>query len=95
MADLGAALGLLVALIALSSAAIRRSPQALAATLAGIARAGLGTGLIVALTATGLSLADQVSAAVVSGSPQPSGRPSPTPGVGKASAASAPRRSRC
>ena len=69
MADLGAALGLLVALIALSSAAIRRSPQALAATLAGIVRAGLGTGLIVALTTTGLSLADQVSADVVSGSP--------------------------
>ena len=44
MADLGAALGLLVALIALASAAIRRSPQALAATLAGIARAGIGTG---------------------------------------------------
>ena len=30
MADLGAALGLLVALIALASAAIRRSPEALA-----------------------------------------------------------------
>ena len=35
MADLGAALGLLVALIALASAAIRRSPEALAATLVG------------------------------------------------------------
>jgi hypothetical protein len=69
MADLGAALGLLVALIALTSAAIHRSPQALAATLAGIARAGLGTGLIVTLTVTGLSLSDQVSADVVSGSP--------------------------
>jgi hypothetical protein len=69
MADLGAALGLLVALIALASAAIRRSPHALAATLAGIARAGIGTGLIVALTVIGLQVADQISAAVVSDSP--------------------------
>jgi hypothetical protein len=69
MADLGAALALLVALIALGSAAIRRSPQALAATIAGIVRAGIGTSLIVALTAIGLQLADQISAAVVSGSP--------------------------
>jgi hypothetical protein len=69
MADLGAALALLVALIALGSAAIRRSPQALAATIAGIARAGIGTSLVVALTAVGLQLADQISAAVVSGSP--------------------------
>ena len=69
MADLGAALGLLVALIALASAAIRRSPEALAATLAGIARAGLGTGLVVALTVIGLGIADQISSAVVTGSP--------------------------
>jgi hypothetical protein len=69
MADLGAALGLLVALIALGSAAVRRSPQALAATIAGIARAGIGTSLVVALTAIGLRVADQISAAVVSGSP--------------------------
>jgi hypothetical protein len=68
-ADLGAALGLLVALIALASAAIRRSPQALAATLAGIARAGIGTGLIVALTMIGLGVADQISSAVVTSSP--------------------------
>lgn len=69
MADLGAALGLLVALIALGSAAVRRNPQALAATIAGIVRAGIGTSLIVALTAVGLQVADQISAAVVSGSP--------------------------
>ena len=69
MADLGAALGLLVTMIAFASAAIRRSPEALAATLAGIARAGLGTGLVVALTVIGLGIADQVSSAVVSGSP--------------------------
>ena len=68
MADLGAALGLLVALIAFASAAIRRSPEALAAAIAGIVRAGIGTGLVVALTVIGLSLADQISAAVLSGS---------------------------
>jgi hypothetical protein len=70
MADLGAALGLLVALIALASAAVRRDPAALAGTIAGIARAGLGTGLVVALTVIGLGIADQVSSAVVGGSPQ-------------------------
>ena len=69
MADLGAALGLLVALIALGSAAVRRSPEALAATLSGIARAGIGTGLVVALTVIGLGIADQVSGAVVGSSP--------------------------
>jgi hypothetical protein len=69
MADLGAALALFVALIALGSAAIRRSPHALAATIAGIARAGIGTSLVVALTAIGLQVADQISAAVLSGSP--------------------------
>jgi len=69
MADLGAALGLLVALIAFASAAIRRSPEALAATLAGIVRAGLGTSLAVALTVIGLDVCDQISSAVLSGSP--------------------------
>ncbi len=69
MADLGAALGLLVTLIALASAAVRRSPEALAATIAGIARAGIGTGLVVALTVVGLGIADQISASVISSSP--------------------------
>lgn len=69
MADLGAALGLLVALIALASAAVRRSPDALAGTLSGIVRAGLGTGLVVALTAIGLAVADEISNAVLSSSP--------------------------
>jgi hypothetical protein len=69
MADLGAALGLLVAMVALTSAALRRNPDALAATLAGIVRAGLGTGLIVALTTLGLQIADQISADVLRGSP--------------------------
>jgi hypothetical protein len=70
MADLGAALGLLVALVALASAAVRRDPQALAASIAGILRAGIGTGLVVALTVIGLEIADQVSGAVLAGSPQ-------------------------
>ncbi len=69
LADLGAALALLVALVALASAAVRRDPKALAATLAGIARAGIGTGVIVALTVIGLEVADQISAAVLANSP--------------------------
>ncbi len=69
MADLGAALGLLVALVALGSAAVRRSPQALAGVLAGIARAGVGTGVVLALTTVGLGVSDQVSSAVLAGSP--------------------------
>lgn len=69
MADLGAALALLVAMVAFASAAVGRRPEALAATLQGIVRAGIGTGLVVALTAIGLSLADQVSQALVRSSP--------------------------
>jgi hypothetical protein len=69
MADLGAALGLLVAMIALASAAIRRSPDALAATLAGIVRAGIGTGLVIPLTVIGLGIADEISSAVLTASP--------------------------
>jgi hypothetical protein len=69
MADLGAALGLLVAMIALASAAIRRSPEALAATLVGIVRAGIGTGIVIPLTVIGLGIADQISSAVITSSP--------------------------
>ena len=69
MADLGAALGLLVTLIAFASAAIRRSPEALAATLAGIVRAGLGTSLALALVVIGLEISDAVSSAVLKSSP--------------------------
>jgi hypothetical protein len=69
MADLGAGLALLVALVALTSAALRRSPDALAQTLTATVRAGFGTGLIVALTAIGLSLADQISSDVLRSSP--------------------------
>jgi len=69
MADLGAGLALLVALVALTSAAVRRSPDALAQTLTATVRAGIGTGLVVALTAIGLSLADQISGDVLRSSP--------------------------
>ena len=69
MADLGAALGLLVTLIAFASAAARRDPAALAGALAGVLRAGLGTALVVALTVLGLEVADEISRAVLSGSP--------------------------
>jgi hypothetical protein len=69
MADLGAALGLLVTLIALASAAVRRDPDALAKTFAGIAKAGVGTCLLVALTMIALTVADEISSAVLKGSP--------------------------
>jgi type IV secretion system protein TrbL len=69
MADLGAALSLLVAMIGLASAAIRRSPEALAATLVGMVRAGLGTALVIPLTVIGVGIADQISSAVLTASP--------------------------
>jgi hypothetical protein len=70
MAALGAALALLVTLISLTSAAVRRDPAALAATLTGILRAALGTGLLIALTTLGLQLTDAISADVISTSHQ-------------------------
>ena len=65
MAALGAALALLVTLIALTSAAARRDPAALAGTLTGILRAGLGTGLLIALTTLALQISDAISADVI------------------------------
>ena len=70
MAALGAALALLVTLIALTSAAVRRDPSALAATLMGILRAGLGTGLLIALTTLALQITDAISADVIRSSHQ-------------------------
>jgi hypothetical protein len=70
MAALGAALALLVTLIALTSAAARRDPAALAGTLAGIVRAGLGTGLLIALTTLALQVTDEISADVIQSSHQ-------------------------
>ncbi len=70
MAGLGAALALLVSLIAFASAAVRRDPSALAATLVGIFRAGLGTGLLIALTMLALQVTDAISADVIGTSHQ-------------------------
>ena len=58
MAALGLGLSLLVAMLALGSAAIRRDPEALGATFVGMFRAGLGTGLVLALTVMALGVAD-------------------------------------
>jgi hypothetical protein len=69
IAALGAALALLVTLVALGSAALRRSPDALAATVVAVIRAGFGTGVIVALTAIGLGIADAISADIIRSSP--------------------------
>jgi hypothetical protein len=69
VAALGAALALLVTLVALGSAALRRSPDALAGTIVAVVRAGFGTGVIVALTAIGLGIADAVSADIIHSSP--------------------------
>ena len=68
MADLGAALALLMTLLAFASAAVRRSPEALAQTLLGVVRAGLGTGVIVTLTILGLAIADDISKQVLTSS---------------------------
>jgi type IV secretion system protein TrbL len=69
IAALGAAFALLVTLIALGSAALRRSPDALAGTLIAVVRAGFGTGVIVALTMIGLKIADAISADILASSP--------------------------
>ena len=70
MVALGGALALLVTLIALTSAAARRDPAALAGTLTGILRAGVGTGLLVALTTLALQISDAISADVIRSSHQ-------------------------
>ncbi|HEX4365130.1 MAG TPA: hypothetical protein VHZ75_11320 [Solirubrobacteraceae bacterium] len=61
MAALGLGLSALVAMIALGSAALRRDASALGATLIGMFRAGLGTGLVLALTVMALGVADGVT----------------------------------
>ena len=47
--------------MALASAAIRRDPEALGATVYGMFRAGLGTGLVLVLTVLALGVADEIS----------------------------------
>ena len=61
MAALGVGLSVLVALIALTSAALRRDPDALGATLIGMFRAGIGTGLLLPLVALALGVADGIT----------------------------------
>src|SRR4051795_1286204 len=64
MAALGLGLAALVAMMALASAAIRRDPDALGATVYGMLRAGLGTGLVLVLTVLALGVADEISNAM-------------------------------
>jgi hypothetical protein len=66
MAALGLGLATLVAMVALISAAIRRDPDALGATVLGIFRAGVGTGLVLALVALALRVADGATGFVAS-----------------------------
>jgi hypothetical protein len=61
MVALGGGLSVLVAMIALGSAALRRDPDALGATFIGMFRAGIGTGLVVALVALGVGVADGIT----------------------------------
>ena len=61
LAALGGALAGLVALIALASAAIRKDPDALGEVIYGIARAGIGTSVVIALTIIALSAADAIA----------------------------------
>ena len=67
MAALGGGLALLVAIVALGSAALRRNGGELGQILAAILRAGFGTGVVIALTVMGLQLADAISSAFLSG----------------------------
>src|SRR4051795_8901369 len=61
MIALGLGLAALVTMMALASAAIRRDPEALGATVYGMFRAGLGTGLVLVLTVLALGVADEIS----------------------------------
>src|SRR5215213_8391614 len=64
MAALGIGLAALVAMMALASAAIRRDPDALGATVYGMVRAGLGTGLVLVLMVLAVGVADEISNAI-------------------------------
>ena len=61
LAALGGALAGLVGLIALASAAVRKDPDALGEVIYGVARAGIGTSVVIALTIIALSAADWIS----------------------------------
>jgi type IV secretion system protein TrbL len=64
MAALGLGLAVLVAMVALASAALRRDPEALGATFIGMFRAGIGTAVVVGLTAMALAVADDVTTSI-------------------------------
>src|SRR3954447_3770813 len=66
MIALGLGLAALVTMMALASAAIRRDPDALGATVYGMLRAGLGTGLVLILTVLAVGVADEMSNAIAS-----------------------------
>jgi hypothetical protein len=61
MVSLGAGLSVLVAMIALGSAGLRRDPDALGATCLGMFRAGIGTGIVLALVVLALGVADGIT----------------------------------
>jgi hypothetical protein len=61
MAALGGGLSVLVAMIALGSAGLRRDPDALGATFLGMFRAGIGTGIVLALVVLALGVADGIT----------------------------------
>lgn len=61
MVALGGGLAVLVAMIALGSAALRRDPDALGGIFIGMFRAGIGTGLVVPFVVIALSVADGIS----------------------------------
>lgn len=61
MVALGGGLSVLVAMIALGSAALRRDPDALGATFLGMFRAGIGTGIVLALVVLALGVADGIT----------------------------------
>src|SRR4051794_27077192 len=66
MVALGLGLAALVTMMALASAAIRRDPEALGATVYGMVRAGLGTGLVLVLTVLAVGVADEISNTIAS-----------------------------
>src|SRR4051794_35998462 len=66
MVALGLGLAALVTMMALASAAIRRDPDALGATVYGMLRAGLGTGLVLILTVLAVGVADEISNSIAS-----------------------------
>ena len=61
MVALGGGLSVLVAMIALASAGLRRDPDALGATFIGMFRAGIGTGIVLALVVLALGVADGIT----------------------------------